>query len=340
MNQTFPHLQEALRLMKTGDLAAATAAIQRGLGNAATAPQAARSEPFERDVTPQEGTPSAQGEFQEHAFAASQGARKYKLFVPIRDGIEPRPLLLLLHGCTQDPDDFARGTRMNELAQEHGCFVAYPAQPQSANASRCWNWFRGGDQARGAGEPAVLAGLVEQLAASHPIDTSRIYVAGMSAGGAMAVILGATYPELFAAVGVHSGLPYGAARDLPSALAAMRAATPVSRAGGPSIRTIVFHGDADTTVHPCNGERVAADSVAASDAADSIAAREVTRGASTGRDFTRTQLRGPDGRVESEHWLVHGAGHAWSGGDSAGSHTDAKGPDASREMLRFFLDRP
>ncbi len=331
-----------MRLMQSGDLAAATAAIQRGLGNptAGPVPHTARAESFERDVTPAKEAPSVQGEFRERVFASSQGARKYKLFVPVRDGIEPRPLLLLLHGCTQDPDDFARGTRMNALAQEHGCFVAYPAQPQSANTSRCWNWFRSGDQERGNGEPAILAGLVEEIAATHPIDRDRMFVAGMSAGGAMAVILGATYPELFAAVGVHSGLPYGAARDLPSALAAMRAANPVSRTGAPSVPTIVFHGDADTTVHPCNGERVAADSVANPSATEPAAAREVTRGTSAGgREFTRTQLRGPDGRVDSEHWLVHGAGHAWSGGDAAGSHTDPRGPGASREMLRFFLGR-
>ncbi len=337
MNQSLPHLHEAMRLMQSGDLVAATAIIQRGLGQ----PEAmhyVRSARAERDITPASETFATPGEFNEHAFASPQGARKYKLFVPLRDGIEPRPLLVLLHGCTQDPDDFARGTRMNAIAQEHDCYVAYPAQPQSANASRCWNWFRGGDQARGTGEPAIIAGLVTHLATTHPIDTSRIYVAGMSAGGAMAVILGATYPELFAAVGVHSGLPYGAARDLPSALAAMRSATPVAGTGGPSIPTIVFHGDADTTVHPCNGERVVADSLAR---AGSIAqAGEVTRGASPGgREFTRTQLRGSNGRVDSEHWLVHGAGHTWSGGDAAGSHTDPKGPDASREMLRFFLER-
>lgn len=340
MNLSLPHLDEAMRLMKTGDLAAATAAIQRGLGNAAT-PPISRPAPFERDVTPARDPSVIRGEFREHAFASPQGARKYKLFVPTRDGIEPRPLLVLLHGCTQDPDDFARGTRMNSLAEEHGCFVAYPAQPQSANASRCWNWFRTVDQARGAGEPAILAGLVEQLVATHPIDSNRVYVAGMSAGGAMAVILGATYPEVFAAVGVHSGLPYGAARDLPSALAAMRAATPGPRSGAQAIPTIVFHGDADTTVHPCNGEKVAAESVAAAGVSESIASAETTRGESAGgREFSRTQLRGSDGRVESEHWLVHGAGHAWSGGDPAGSHTDPRGPDASREMLRFFLDRP
>ena len=279
------------------------------------------------------------GTFCTHTFQGAAGSRGYKLFVPTRSGVEPRPLVVMLHGCTQDPDDFARGTRMNRIAGEHGCYVAYPAQSQAANMQKCWNWFRAGDQERGQGEPAIIADLVRELLGNHEIDANRVYVAGMSAGGAMAVILGATHPELFAAVGVHSGLPYGAAHDLPSALAAMKAARP-GRARDrvtPAVPTIVFHGDADTMVDPCNGERVAAASVAHV-AFDSVA-EAVTEGTAQGRGFTRTDFRAPDGTVVAEHWRVHGAGHQWSGGDASASHTDARGPDASREMLRFFLQR-
>jgi poly(hydroxyalkanoate) depolymerase family esterase len=317
-----PQVHEAMRLMKAGNLAAATAVLRNGLSpGVVNGPEVARQ------------GPEAPGSFTAHTYASPEGSRGYKLFIPVRDGIEPRPLVLMLHGCTQDPDDFARGTRMNRLAAEHGCFVAYPAQPQAANASRCWNWFRAEDQQRGGGEAALLAGLVVALAATHPIDPRRIYVAGMSAGGAMAAILGATHAELFAAIGVHSGLPHGAARDLPSALAAMKGlAAPDGRAGAEFPPTIVFHGDADNTVHPCNGELVAAAS-----AGDLPG---VSRASSAnGRIATVTEYRRPDGAVAVEHWQVHGAGHAWSGGDPRGSHTDAAGPDASREMLRFFLDR-
>jgi poly(hydroxyalkanoate) depolymerase family esterase len=245
----------------------------------------------------------------------------------------------MLHGCTQDPDDFALGTRMNELAQERGCYVAYPAQPQAANAQKCWNWFRADDQQRGRGEPAILAALVRHLVGEHEIDASRVYVAGMSAGGAMAVILGATHPELFAAVGVHSGLPYGAAHDLPSALAAMKATAPC-RGGGrevPAMPTIVFHGDADATVDPCNGERVAAASVA--QAKFEPMSERVQEGEAQGLRFTRTEFRASGGELVAEHWVVHGGAHRWFGGNAAGTHTDSRGPDASREMLRFFLDR-
>lgn len=309
MNLNVPtHIREAMRLMKAGDLHGATAILRGGVAEASPAP-------------------------------AASSARGYKLFVPTLTGIEPRPLVVMLHGCTQDPDDFARGTRMNRLAQEHGCYVLYPAQSPAANAQKCWNWFRAGDQRRGQGEPALIAALVDDVAAAHEIDRRRIYVAGMSAGGAMAVILGATYPELFAAVGVHSGLPYAAAHDLPSALQAMKAAVPGCGAGqvAPALPTIVFHGDADAVVDPCNGQHVAAASVEHS-RFEGVEEVQV-EGATQGRRYTRTDFRAADGSVIAEHWRIHGGGHRWSGGDPSGSHTDANGPDASREMLRFFLAR-
>lgn len=243
----------------------------------------------------------------------------------------------MLHGCTQNPDDFAAGTAMNLLAAEQGFYVLYPAQSQQANPQRCWSWFKHNHQARGRGEPALLAGMTREVMAQHPIDDQRVYVAGLSAGGAMAAILGDTYPDIFAAVGVHSGLAAGSASDLPSALGAMKSgANPArTRASASALPTIAFHGDADSTVHPANGGQVIAASAA-------MAARvEVDQpGSSGGRKTTRRTHHAPDGSVLAEHWLVHGAAHAWSGGSAAGSYTDPRGPDASAEMLRFFLAHP
>ena len=323
-------LQEALRLMGSGDLRAATQAIQRGLGMDAPAPAAPAA-------------PAAtEGDFKARVHRGPAGSRPYKLFTPQLSPGERAPLIVMLHGCTQDPDDFATGTRMNEVAGN--CFVAYPGQTQGANPSRCWNWFKEGDQGRDRGEPAIVAEMVRELIRDCPIDPARVHVAGLSAGAAMAVILGRTYSELFAAVGVHSGLPYAAASDVTSAFAAMRDASGarVSRARGGALRsipTIVFHGDRDTTVHPCNGTEVLAQGASeeAKDALQSERARVTPEG---GHAYTREILRAADGRVLAEHWLVHGAGHAWSGGSPQGSYTDPRGPDASAEMARFFREHP
>jgi poly(hydroxyalkanoate) depolymerase family esterase len=237
----------------------------------------------------------------------------------------------MLHGCTQDPDDFAAGTAMNDLAREQGFLVLYPAQVQHANASRCWNWFKHNHQRRDRGEPALLAGMTRSVMARHAVDPSRVYVAGLSAGGAMAAILGDAYPDLYAAVGVHSGLNPGAATDVKSAFEAMKRGAPGSAAPDRP-PTIVFHGDRDTTVNPANGEHVVAQHA-------SRATAEGERARSgNGRDYTRRRYRDAQGRVVAEHWVVHGSGHAWSGGRAAGSYTDARGPDATREMLRFFLE--
>src|SRR5271157_877597 len=186
------------------------------------------------------------------SFACAAGARDYKVYVP--SGAEGRalPLIVMLHGCTQHPDDFAVGTGMNRLAEERGFIVAYPGRPASANPSTCWNWFDRAHQRRDEGEPAILAGVTRAVMAEFAVDPARVYVAGLSSGGAMAAILSATYPELYAAAGVHSGLPHGAAADVPSGLAAMRgAAKPApgkGRANG-RVRTIVFHGANDKIVN-------------------------------------------------------------------------------------------
>ncbi|MDO9481906.1 MAG: PHB depolymerase family esterase [Hydrogenophaga sp.] len=307
----------------------------------------------------------AGGQFVLRSFTAPAGTRAYKLYVPAQaTGAQmPKtaktatagalPLVVMLHGCTQSADDFAAGTQMNRLADEHGFLVVYPEQASGANASRCWNWFRAEDQQRGAGEPALLAALVQSVVAEHPVDPGRVYVAGLSAGAAMAVILGETYPELFAAVGAHSGLPYAAAHDIPSAMAAMKGrgvmgmghlpGTPDDprRPARQAVPVIVFHGDRDHTVQHSNGEHIV------QQAASAHAARPAGLRASTeqgqtpsGRSYTRTRHTNAQGRCLVELWTLHGAGHAWSGGDARGSFTDGNGPDASAEMLRFFLAQP
>jgi poly(hydroxyalkanoate) depolymerase family esterase len=286
-------------------------------------------------------------------FTNRAGTRDHQLYVPSHDGSErpALPLIVMLHGCSQNPDDFAAGTRMNDLAEKHRFLVLYPAQPVNANATRCWNWFRPGDQQRDVGEPALIAGMTLDVATRYGVDARRIFVAGLSAGGAMAVVLGATYPELYAGVGVHSGLPRGVAHDMPSAFAAMRNASgsrgrsgsgaPVNgtRHGARLPPTIVFHGDRDTTVHAENGADIAAAAAGGHDEARLRA--DVDEGvAAGGRAYRRTVYRNLDDQAVVEHWLLKGAGHAWSGGSARGSFTDPSGPDASAEMIRFFLSQP
>jgi poly(hydroxyalkanoate) depolymerase family esterase len=267
------------------------------------------------------------------------------------------PLVVMLHGCSQSPDDFAAGTAMNELACEQGFAVLYPAQAHDANPGRCWNWYEPGHQQRGSGEPALLAGLTQSVITQHGLDAQRVYVAGLSAGGAMAAILGQAYPDLYAAVGIHSGLASGAASDLMSALSAMKhgrnaaaseatnekatALTAQARNVSHPVPTIVFHGDSDGVVHPDNGMRAVEAAIATGelDIMDSAAALAlVEQGVSPkGRGYTRTTH--PHAEIhlnQAEHWLLHGGGHAWSGGSAQGSFTDPDGPDATREMWRFF----
>jgi poly(hydroxyalkanoate) depolymerase family esterase len=283
--------------------------------------------------------------------------RTYKLYVPPGRAGRSLPLVVMLHGASQYPDDFAAGTAMNERAREQGFFVLYPAQSLESNPARCWNWFRPDHQQRGRGEPALIAAMTRAVMAAEGIDAGRVYIAGLSAGGAMAAIVADAYPELFSAVGVHSGVPRGAANDVAGALAVMRsgnvqprlpvalrrASVHAGRSGQRAVPTIVFHGDHDQTVHPRNGEQLIAALLA--DAASAAAPRRggresaprVDQGVTPqGRHYTRLTHRG----ALAEHWLLHGAGHAWSGGCAAGSYTDAKGPDATREMLRFFFDQP
>lgn len=273
--------------------------------------------------------------FAEHPFTNKAGSRTYKLYIPSRYAGEPLPLVVMLHGCSQSPEDFAAGTRMNELAEEIGLLVAYPRQPSSANPSKCWNWFSAGDQLRDRGEPSLIAGITRQIMRELAVERPRVYVAGLSAGGAAAAIMGSAYPDLYAAICVHSGLACGAARDLSSAIAAMRrGGSPLIDGAKHPLPTIVFHGDRDCTVSPVNGDQVIAQSKAAAEFRVTIN----HGGSAGGMDYTRTVQADASGRPILEQWVLHGAGHAWSGGSPAGSYTDPRGPDASREMLRFFRE--
>jgi poly(hydroxyalkanoate) depolymerase family esterase len=291
------------------------------------------------------------GQFVSRSYSNAAGVRAYKLYIPKTYAEKRMPLIVMLHGCTQNPDDFAAGTRMNELADKHAFLVAYPAQSAHANGSNCWNWFNVSDQARDRGEPSLIAGITREVASSYRVDDQRIFVAGLSAGAAMAVILGATYPELFAAVGAHSGLPYGAADDVPSAFAAMRGGSgPIFRRRGLKSRTstprvtptrapptIVFHGDYDTTVHADNGSEIVDQAIALGGAQTGLEKSVQVRVPANGRECTITTYRDSMTRPCIEYWVLHGSGHAWSGGCSNGSYIDERGPDASAEMVRFFL---
>ncbi|MCX7561308.1 PHB depolymerase family esterase [Sulfitobacter sp. F26204] len=277
-------------------------------------------------------------QFKQDSFTCPAGGRAYRTYIPASASKGITGVVMMLHGCTQTPEDFATGTGMNLLAEKHRFLVVYPAQSRGNNAQSCWNWFSKGDQRRGKGEPAILAGIASKVTNAHGIGRDQTFVAGLSAGAAMAVILGETYDDVFAAVGAHSGLPRGAAKDVPSAFAAMAGNsldpdTQPGTSGTP--RTIVFHGTADTTVHPSNGAAIARRAMD-SNARQSI--ETMTNGDSAGRRFTRIVFSDLQGKPIVENWVIEGQGHAWSGGQAAGTYTDTQGPDASAEMIRFFFD--
>lgn len=380
MNNVLQNLmRQATRLTQAGRLNEATAAIQHALSGKTNTYGAATDEEKHAEPAPSglildgcifevdADKPAAARTGTEKVAGADTGAgagkftsgththasltRRYKLYTPPGKTDRQLPLVVMLHGCTQNPDDFAVGTGMNERAREQGFCVLYPEQSQDANPQRCWNWFKHNHQGRGSGEPALIASMTLEIMKENDIDPRRIYIAGLSAGGAMAAIVADAYPDIFAAVGVHSGLPNGAASNVAEALAVMSSGhsrqgrTTHAGAHGKlptqlpqlSVPTIVFHGDQDRTVHPRNGEQVITSVIGRAAAASP----RVEQGVSpNGRRYTNSTHHADTGKVLAEHWLVHGAGHAWSGGHAKGSYTDAGGPDATAEMLRFFFAHP
>jgi poly(hydroxyalkanoate) depolymerase family esterase len=319
-------LSEVVRTLRAG---------RKGLGLDGMMPGLGQSEP-----TPELPLPDG-AMFLDLRYSCAAGARRYRLYVPSSAGEGLQGMIVMLHGCTQNPEDFAAGTGMNALAEEHRLLIVYPAQTRGDNSMSCWNWFRPGDQMRDSGEPAIIAGLTETVRAQYAIPNGRVFVAGLSAGGAMAAIMGETYPELYGAIGVHSGLAYGSANDVMSAFTVMRGQEgiepPPSRHGGAGTeanpRMIVFHGSADTTVHPSNAERI----IASQGESSGKSSRSEHGPSGKIRAYTRLVSERDDGTHAIECWMIEGAQHAWSGGQPGGSYTDPRGPNASAAMVRFFL---
>jgi len=295
--------------------------------------------------------------FQDSLAPASSGQHlrpklSYRLYLP--SGSSRRatlPLIVMLHGCRQDPLSFAEGTRMNTLAEERRCAVLYPEQSKRSNSLRCWNWFES-SSLEGQGDAALIARLIDQVTKRRPVDPRRVYVVGMSAGGAMACILAVRHSRLFAACAIHSGVMYGAASSPMQALAAMRSGASaasidesrrlVSEAGESAVTvpTLVIHGDRDTTVNPVNADQIIEQLKARAEFIDPGAGMLAASGErcvdSGGRTY-RQQDYTQQGRIVLRKVLVEGLGHAWSGGDPRHEFNDANGPDASRLILDFVM---
>lgn len=291
----------------------------------------------------------------EKQFGEGDARLRYRLFLPDRyDGSERLPLLVMLHGCTQSAEDFAAGTRLAEIAEREGLLLAFPEQRPDAHPQRCWNWYDPAHQRRDAGEPALIAGIAREVRNGYAVDPDRVYLGGISAGGAMAVNVAAAYPELFAAVGVHSSIPFAAASDVAGALRAMRHGPPDPASGARALREamgararvvplLVLHGAADAVVSSANAAALAGQWARAMAQIAGSAPGPVQRSRETvaGRAVCRELFRAAEGgAVVVESWTVEGLEHAWSGGSPEGSYTDPAGPDASREMVRFFREHP
>lgn len=325
-------MKAILNLVKSGRLIDATMAIQHRLG---TARSGSTERPM-RDVTPTTRTllnPNAEQRSHRPATVRTTGMERHDGTVPFRlfrpaAPVDTAPLLVMLHGCTQTPESFAQGTAMNAAAENIGAHVVWPEQLRQANPNGCWNWFDPTHQGRG-GEPAALVTLITAITSDVALHASGLHVAGLSAGGAMAAILGTRYPELFASVGVHSGLPVGAAHNVASAFATMQSG------GGDTqplpLPAIVFHGSADRTVSPQNGLALARTPPGAP-------RPRLRTSKINGRTTPFTRSEATAGSPLREYWQVDGLGHAWSGGVAAGGYADPSGPDATAEMLRFFQE--
>ena len=277
--------------------------------------------------------------FTKHQFVFEGDAYPYRLYIPatpVTDTARLMPLVVLLHGCQQDALDFSHGTAMNALAEEHQAMVLYPEQITSGNAMRCWNWFDPSHQQAGRGEPGMIAALARKMIAQHGADPDRVYVAGLSAGGAMAAVVANLYPHLFAAVGVHSGLAAGAAQSMMQAFSAMQEGAKGSHTT--ALPTIVFHGSADQTVNPSNAKYITQAALAAFKAEGLELVKSKANVKNPGDETAdRTLYSDTNGKPLVESWRITAGPHAWSGGNAQGSYTDPDGPDASRAMLAFFL---
>ena len=295
-----------------------------------------------------------QGRWVDGTFTGTMGSRRYQLYVP--GGYDParrHMLVVMLHGCTQDPADFARGTRIAEHAERGGFLALLPEQPETANPKKCWNWYEPANQARGAGEPAMLDGIISQVMRDHAVDPARVHLAGISAGAAMASLMAVAYPERFASIALHSGMAWRPATDVMSALGVMaRGAADADSLGAAAltamgdrarvIPTLVVHGGKDVVLNPTNGRQTARQWVITNTRASRGAplAASVTTGETKGYTWTRTCHRATAGACIVEEWTVNELGHAWSGGSSAGTFTDEHGPDMTAQILRFFGEHP
>jgi poly(hydroxyalkanoate) depolymerase family esterase len=365
------HMLEALNLTKAGRLTEATALIQRTLGSGSPTLQSkpdsspeGEGDPVNRlsEVVqplrlpwagtrglqlPRQGsnlprqTPPPEslgsGVLLDRTYANHAGARQYKVYVPPECPDQGVMVIVMLHGGTQAVLDYAAGTGMNKLADIHRFVVVYPEQDARANPMRYWNWFRPQDQRAGNGEPGLIAGITEQVISDYHADPDKAFIVGFSAGAAMATVMAATYPDLYAAAGVHSGLPYGTAHDVASAFALMRGENlPAQKDAALRIPLIVFHGDHDQIVDVVNASRIRQQRLGVADALTRAEDVTVTPGqVAGGHGYTRTSY-GDQAQVLFEQWIVHGAGHAWFGGTAGCSYTDPRGPNASAEMVRFF----
>ena len=290
------------------------------------------------------------GRWLRSTYTGPAGSRSYDVYLPAGHRRTARvPLVVLLHGCNQASEEFVAATRFTALADRHGFVIVAPRQTRGYQPGGCWRWYESAHQARGTGEPAILAGIVAKVLAEPSrwrIDRSRVYAAGISAGGAMALILAATYPEVFAAVGVHSAPAYRSATSGGRALGAMRGrgAVVTPLAGARMAPLIVFQGTGDRVVHARSGTLVA-EQWLAYDAARSAGpgdphritrSRAAARRSADGRRYTVTRWYSARGRKQLEYWRVEGLGHAWSGGLADGSYSDSRGPRASTAMWQFF----
>jgi len=310
----------------------------------------------------QHGARASNPQWQQFFYNGPAGSRPYFVYTPEHYQVgTPVPLIVMLHGCIQTAVDFATGTQMNQLAEQYNFIVAYPQQTSIYNPSLCWNWFNPANQFRGSGEPAIIAGIVQEIernTARWTIDGHRIYVTGISAGGAMAVILGATYPDIFAAIGVHSGVEYRAITSLlsggevfldggPDPIQQGQEAFAAMGSFARVVPTIVFHGTDDVVANPIDGNQVVqqwmeTDFLASHgtyDAGFNHPSSTMHGQVPEGHSYTVYRWNDNGGNEVQEYWLINGMGHAWSGGNP-GDFTDLQGPSASLAMYLFFKNHP